>query len=76
MGFVTAVNIYQQIIQEQYGKIPQFEEIPEFEPMIALAIGDKAVVYSPTDGTSWGEDQMKIMFGNDLGFTSNDTPPV
>lgn len=70
MGFVAAVNIHQQLLQKRYAKVPKFEEIPEFEAMIALAVGKKAVLYGPEDGTTWGESQMKMMFGDDLGFSS------
>lgn len=38
--------------------------------MIGLAIGKKAVLHGPEDGTTWGEGQLNMMFGDDLRFTS------
>jgi hypothetical protein len=35
--------------------------------MIALAMGKKAVLYGPQEGTTWGEAQMEQMFGEDWG---------
>lgn len=70
MGHNAAVNIHQQLRQKHFGKVPKFIEIPEVPPMIALAVGNKAVLYGSEDGTTWGEDKMEMMFGNDLGFTS------
>ena len=38
--------------------------------MIALAVGKKAIVYSPEEVTKSGEDVMKSFFENDLGLRS------
>jgi NADH dehydrogenase FAD-containing subunit len=70
MGHNAAVNIHQQLLQKHFTKVPKFIEISEVPPMIALAVGKKAVLYGPEDGTTWGEDKMEAMFGNDLGYTS------
>ena len=70
MGHIAALNIYQQLLSNQTGCIPKFTEIAAFPAMIALAVGSKAVVYSPTKGTVSGEEQMKLYFGEDLGLTS------
>jgi len=70
MGHVAAVNIHQQLLSKEIGCMPKFTEIPPFPDMIALAVGNEAVVYSPADGTASGEDQMKLFFGDDLGRTS------
>jgi len=43
--------------------------------MIALAVGKKAVLYGPAEGTTWGEDKMEMMFGEDLGWTSKCLSP-
>lgn len=42
--------------------------------MMALAVGKKAVSYSPQAGTKSGEDVLKACFGDDLGFTSTHRP--
>jgi hypothetical protein len=70
MGHTAAINIHQQILHEQFGTTPKFLEILKFEPMIALAVGKEAVMYGPGDGTTWGSEQMEMMFGNDLGWSS------
>jgi NADH dehydrogenase FAD-containing subunit len=70
MGHIAAVNIHQQLHKAKFGTEPKFVEFPEVPPMIALAIGKQAVVYGQGVGTTWGEDLMKMFFGEDLGFTS------
>lgn len=37
--------------------------------MIVLVVGKQAVLYRQEVGTTWGEVDMKIMFGDDLGWT-------
>ncbi|OCL04401.1 hypothetical protein AOQ84DRAFT_400144 [Glonium stellatum] len=69
MGYYAAMNIYQQILSHAFGIIPKFMELQEIPPMIGLAVGKKAVCYSPTSGTSSGEDLMELMFGDDLGYS-------
>lgn len=71
MGTVVATNIHKSILHQIFGTDPSpFKEYPEVEPMIALAIGEQAVMYSPQEGTTWGEDKMEMMFGDDLGWSS------
>lgn len=70
MGHYAATNIYQQLLlASKPDHKPEWKEIAEFPAMIALAVGKQAVIYSPDSGTTWGEDGMKIMFGEDLGWT-------
>ncbi|KUJ10931.1 FAD/NAD(P)-binding domain-containing protein [Mollisia scopiformis] len=69
MGHVTAVNIHQQLLQARFGTEPMFAEFPEVPPMIALAAGKQAVLYGEKEGTTWGEDKMQMMFGDDLGYS-------
>lgn len=76
MGYVAATNIHQDLLSKQTGSVPNYTEIQPFPAMIALAVGSKAVVYSPTEGTKSGEDQMEMFFGKDLGFTSIESPSV
>lgn len=73
MGCTAAVNIHQLMLQETFGTPAKFVEIEEFPPMIALAVGNKAVLYGPEDGVTWGEEQMDMMFGKDLGWSSEFT---
>ncbi|KAH8649661.1 hypothetical protein BGZ60DRAFT_474017 [Tricladium varicosporioides] len=67
-GYLAAVNIHQRMLESQLGRTPKFVELPEVPPMIALAIGNNAVLYGPNEGVQSGEEIMKSFFGNDLGF--------
>ena len=69
MGAVAANNIHQLLLQDQHGHVPKLIEITQFENMIAVAVGTKAVLYSPQEGVTFGEAQMQQMFGTDLGWT-------
>ncbi|KAF3762169.1 putative pyridine nucleotide-disulfide oxidoreductase [Cryphonectria parasitica EP155] len=75
MGFFAAHNIHECILyrmnKERGGGAeppPKFQELDEIPPMIGLAVGKKAMSYSPAQGVASGEDVMKAFFGNDLGF--------
>lgn len=69
MGHIAATNISQQLLQRKFGTEPKFVEFPEVPPMIALAVGKQAVLYGEKEGTTWGEDKMQMMFGDDLGWS-------
>lgn len=69
-GHLCAANIYRLILQSKFETEPTLLVYPEVPPMIALAVGTKAVVYGPENGTTWGEKEMKVMFRDDLGFAS------
>ncbi|KAK4229197.1 apoptosis-inducing factor 2 [Podospora fimiseda] len=69
MGYFAANNVYQRIIGSRTGKTPEFLQLDEIPPMIGLAVGKNAVSYWPQSGMSYGEDVMKLFFGDDLGFT-------
>lgn len=75
MGYTAAVNIHQQLLQQNFNTTPKFVPISEIPPMIALAVGKKAVLYGPEEGMTWGEDKMEMMFGEDLGWTSKYSLP-
>lgn len=47
----------------------KYKELEMFPPMIGIAVGSTAAVYSPTDGTKSGPDMLNYMFGDDLGFS-------
>jgi hypothetical protein len=67
MGHNAAFNIHQQMLESQFGHTPEFIEFPEVPPMIALAVGKKAILYSPSEGTQFGAEVMENFFGDDLG---------
>lgn len=70
MGFAAATNIYQQMLQKEFAHSAKLYEIPEFDPRMALAVGRKAVLHTPEHGTTWGDAEMELMFGDDLGYQS------
>jgi hypothetical protein len=70
MGHNAAFNIHQQMVESQFGHKPNFIEFPEVPPMIALAVGKKAILYSPREGTQSGAEVMQNFFGDDLGLNS------
>jgi NADH dehydrogenase FAD-containing subunit len=70
MGHNAAFNIHQQVLEARTGKKVEFIEFPEVPPMIALAVGKKAISYSPTAGTEEGVEVMRSFFGDDLGLKS------
>ena len=74
MGTRAADNIFQQILLERHNRPLTLREWPKYPPMIGLAVGKKAVVYDPDEGTSCSEEMMKIYFGDDLGFQREYTP--
>ncbi|KAH7370189.1 hypothetical protein BKA65DRAFT_602676 [Rhexocercosporidium sp. MPI-PUGE-AT-0058] len=69
MGHVAAANIHKGILQTRFGTEPVFVEFPEVPPMIALAVGKKAVCYGPESGTTSGEEDFQRMFRDDLGWS-------
>ncbi|RFU34747.1 hypothetical protein B7463_g1601, partial [Scytalidium lignicola] len=69
MGHSAAINIHQQILHKHTGVEPKFTHYPEVPPMIGLAVGRSAVVYSPDQGTTYGPDSLRLMFGDDLGYS-------
>lgn len=71
MGFCAATNMHQLMLQETSAgqHMPKLVELSHFPPMIGLAVGRKAVSYSPDAGTNSGEDVAEMFFGDDLGFS-------
>ncbi|KAK3179724.1 hypothetical protein K4F52_008894 [Lecanicillium sp. MT-2017a] len=68
-GHYAAHNIHQTILRDRVtGYQASFKEFTEFPPVIGLAVGKKAVAYSPDSGTISGEDVMQAYFRGDLGF--------
>jgi NADH dehydrogenase FAD-containing subunit len=70
MGHSAAVNIHQQMLRSHFGTEPRPNELEEYPPMIALAVGKTAVVYNPQSGTRAGEEWMARFFGENLGLES------
>lgn len=70
MGHNAAVNIHQQMLETQLGHTPEFIEFPEVPPMIVLAVGKNAILYSPNEGTQFGPGLMQKFFSDDLALKS------
>lgn len=68
-GHFAAFNIHQHILSSR-GVIeePKYEELADFGANIGLAVGKKAIGYSEQTGIMAGEETMKYLFGDDLGF--------
>lgn len=70
MGHYAAQNIYQHILSTRIeGYEPEYKMISEHPPMIGLALGSTAISCSPSEGIKQGEEVLKYMFGDDLGFS-------
>ncbi|RMD41967.1 hypothetical protein DV735_g3163, partial [Chaetothyriales sp. CBS 134920] len=67
MGARAAQNIYQHILSERHNIQSNYTEYQPISPVIALAVGNQAVVYD-SKGTRCSEEQMKHFFGTDLGM--------
>lgn len=68
MGYYAAHNIHELVLEKLKGTAPKFLELGEIPPMIGLAVGKKAMSYSPGQGVDAGEEVMRVFFGDDLGF--------
>lgn len=68
MGYYAAHNIHELVLEKLKGTTPKFLELGEIPPMIGLAVGKKAMSYSPGQGVDSGEEVMRVFFGDDLGF--------
>ncbi|OAQ60784.2 pyridine nucleotide-disulfide oxidoreductase, NAD-binding domain-containing protein [Pochonia chlamydosporia 170] len=64
-GYRIANNIHQSILKDSISHSPEYKELVELEPMIALAVGESAVSSGP-HGTDSGAHVMQKYFGDDL----------
>jgi hypothetical protein len=70
MGHYAAMNIHEHMLAECTGQKPNYQNLSPFPSVMGLALGKKAVSYTPDEGTREGEDLMKSLFGTDMGHTS------
>ena len=71
MGSFAAHNIHQLMTAKlDPSHEPRLLELEPVPPMIGLAVGRKALAYSPEMGTIEGEEVMKVYFRDDLGLGS------
>lgn len=65
---IPEINLEVKAVKAKFE--PKFQEWPEIPPMIAIAIGKQAVMWGKEDGTKCGEEEMQMMFQDDLGWQS------
>jgi hypothetical protein len=70
MGHYAAMNIHQQMMAECSGNKPNLKTLNPFPAVIGLALGTKAVSYTPDEGTKHGEELLTSLFGEDMGNSS------
>jgi hypothetical protein len=49
---------------------PGLLRCPDFEPMMALSVGDEAVAYTEASGVIWGKEIKEKLIGRGLGIDS------
>lgn len=49
---------------------PQLLRCPDFEPMMALSVGDEAIAYTKASGVIWGREIKEKLIGRGLGIDS------
>lgn len=76
MGHYAGTNIHRHMLAECIGGKPSFMTLNPFPNVIGLALGKKAVTYTPDEGTRDGEDLMGSLFGEDMGNTSGHIRPL
>jgi hypothetical protein len=70
MGHYAAMNIHQQMMAECSGGKPTLKTLNPFPAVIGLALGTKAVSYTPDEGTKHGEELLASLFGEDMSNSS------
>jgi hypothetical protein len=76
MGHYAALNIHQQMLAECSGEKPSLKTLNPSPAVIGLALGTKAVSYTPDEGTRHGEELLVSLFGEDMANTSKFTETV
>lgn len=70
MGHYVAINLHQTLLSKHFDCAPRFKELTRFPNVMALAVGNKAVVFDEEEGTRAGVELGARYFGADLGNTS------
>lgn len=74
MGHYAAVNIHQDILARTYaddvGFEPKYLTMTEVYPGMGLAVGSTGLYWNPDDGIVKGEEALREMFDDDLGWSS------
>ena len=70
MGHYAGHNLYEQMMAQSAGSKPDIKKLSPFPNVIGLAVGKKAVSWTPDEGTKHGEELMGSLFGEDMGNSS------
>lgn len=70
MGHLAAFNLHQDLLV-RLGRVDKaaYMRLQEHEAMMGLAVGREGVSYGPGEGVKVGEEVLKLMFGEDLGWS-------
>lgn len=74
MGHFAGHNLYEQMMAASVGGKPDVKKLNAFPNVIGLALGNKAVSWTPDEGTKHGAELMTSLFGEDMGNTSKHIP--
>lgn len=74
MGHFAGHNLYEHLMAECAGSKPDVKNLNPFPNVIGLAVGKKAVSWTPDEGTRHGEELMTSLFGEDMGNSSEHIP--
>ncbi|CAI7671165.1 unnamed protein product [Penicillium pancosmium] len=67
MGHYAGHNLYEHLMAQSAGSKPDVKNLNPFPNVIGLAVGKKAVSWTPDEGTKHGEELMTSLFGEDMG---------
>ncbi|KAJ5994714.1 hypothetical protein N7481_001691 [Penicillium waksmanii] len=67
MGHYAGHNLYEHLMAQSAGSKPDVKNLDPFPNVIGLAVGKKAVSWTPDEGTKHGEELMTSLFGEDMG---------
>jgi len=68
MGQLAATNIVQKMLQKAGSLDEPLATCPEIEPMMALTVGETAIVYQKAIGVMWGRELREKIVGRGLGI--------
>lgn len=74
MGHYAGHNLYEHLMAQSAGSKPDVKNLNPFPNVIGLAVGKKAVSWTPDEGTKHGEELMTSLFGEDMGNSSKHIP--
>jgi hypothetical protein len=67
-GYYVALNLWWQIMFDSFEPNPIFMEWSPGPDMMGVAVGKEAVVFTPDDGVTFGEDVLLKPLSTDLSL--------